>query len=131
MPPLAEDRQEILAVRAVPDRTGQAFQLRLTDVTHAEGNFFRAADLESLPHVDGLDEETRLEKHVRRTRVQPRRAATEVLNPETSAGQVPGVHIGDLELAPSRRLETAGNLDHLPIEEVEPGHSVVRLRLGR
>ena len=58
-------------------------------------------------------------------------AAAHQLDVQLAALEIGAVDVGDLEFAARRRLEAGGDVDHLLVVEIEPGHGPVRLRLLR
>src|SRR4051794_3573267 len=75
--PLFEDLAEVLAVRRLCERIGDARQLLVVDVAHVPGDLFGARDLQVLAALDDLDEARRLEERLVRSGVEPRGAAPE------------------------------------------------------
>jgi hypothetical protein len=78
-PPL-EQAQQILAVAVLLQRLAQGSQLGGIDPAVHVGDLFRAADLESLPRLDGLDELAGLQQGFVRAGVEPGIAAAELLS---------------------------------------------------
>ena len=62
--------------------------------------------------------------------IEPGGAAAEQLDLELAQGEVTRVDVGDLELAPGRGPELAGDVAHPVVVEVEPGDRVVGLGVG-
>ncbi|MCY1417889.1 hypothetical protein D9M71_334340 [compost metagenome] len=63
--------------------------------------------------------------------IQPGIPAPHDLHRQPVLLQVYPVQVGNLQLAPRRRLDIFGNLDHVLVVEVQPGHGIAGLRLGR
>src|ERR1035441_2014195 len=66
-----------------------------------------------------------------RAGIEPGGAAAEQLDLQLTALKIPVIHVRDLQLAARRRRKTGGDIEHLVVIEIEPGHRVVRLRLSR
>ena len=63
--------------------------------------------------------------------VKPRIAAAEPLDMKLAAFEIPLVEIGDLQLAPRRRLHPRGHVGHPLVVEVKPDHREVRWWMAR
>src|SRR5438477_7568133 len=75
------------------------------------------------------DEITRPVQRLEGPRVRP--PAVEDLAGELATPQIPVVDVGDLELAPARRLQGADHVEDLGVVEVDAGDRVVALRSRR
>ena len=100
------------------------------DVAHAVGDLLGAGDLEALALLDRLDEQAGLEQRLVGAGIEPRGAAAQQLDLERAQGEVARVDVGDLELAPGRGPDLAGDVAHPVVVEVEPGDGVVGLGPG-
>ena len=105
--------------------------LRGVDESHPVGDLFQAGDLQPLALLDDLDEVGRLQERLVGAGVQPGHAAAEDLAAELAAAEILAVHVGDLVLAPLRRLQVAGDVEHLVVVEIEADDGVVRPRMRR
>src|SRR5262245_35430998 len=127
-----DEAQQILAVGVVAHGLGDPSDVVRGDQAQIVGNLLETRDHQTLPLFDRLDEGARLEQRLVGAGVEPGDAAAEHLHVERPRVQVGEVDVGDLELAASRRLEPAGDLEHRVVVEVETGHRVRgarRLRL--
>src|SRR2546429_9839893 len=77
---LVEEALEVFAVSGPPQRLGQSGELRAIDEPLAVGDFLRAADLQSLPRLDGLDEVGGREERGMCAGIEPGDAAAEQLD---------------------------------------------------
>src|SRR5690349_19179153 len=102
---LVGEREQILPVLGLLQRAPACAQLIERDESLPERDLLEAADLEALPHLDGLDEVARLQQRVGRASVEPRRSAAEQLERQRAGFHIDPIEIGDLELAARRRLE--------------------------
>ena len=71
------------------------FEGGIVDVPHAPGDFFDAADLQSLPLFDDLDVLRCLHERMVRAGVKPRHAAVHFRHEELARFEVGLVHVGD------------------------------------
>jgi hypothetical protein len=77
------------------------------------------------------DELAGFEHRLVRAGVEPGIAAAHDLDAELPLFEVEPVEVGDFEFAARRGFDLLGQLDNLPIVEVEAGDGVVRFRLLR
>src|SRR5690606_28519872 len=63
--------------------------------------------------------------------VEPGNSPIEELDVQISPIQIDPVDVGDLELASVRRADGRGDIDDILVVDVEAGHRILRLRLGR
>ncbi len=75
------------------------------DETGAKRDLLRAADLESLARLDGLDEHRGAQQRFVRAGVEPGDAAAQHLHAQRLALEICAIDVGDLELAARRRLD--------------------------
>src|ERR1051325_1601620 len=128
---VVQQRQEVLAVRAVAQLFGEAAHAVRIDQPEVIRHLLGARDLQPLPQLHGLDEVRRLQQRFLRAGVEPRVAAAELLDAQLAALEVDAVQIGDLQLAARRRLQRRRELRRAMIVEVPPRHREVRARLLR
>src|SRR5438270_560770 len=112
---------QILSVIRAAERRCQGLELTRVDKAAIEGDLLRARDLEALPFLERSDELRRLDQAVGRAGIEPGIAAAHHLDGQLSAFQIGAVDVGDLKLAAGRWLEVGGDVDHLPVVEIEPG----------
>ena len=117
-----------MAVGGFGDLCGEAAELVGVDIAEAVGDLLGAGDLEALAVLDGLDEVGGVEQGVVGAGIEPGEAAAEDLGAEFAAVEVPGVDVGDFELAARAGLEIAGNVDDLVVVEIDAGDSIAGLR---
>ena len=120
-----------MPVAVLRQRLGKCFELFRRDPALAEGDFFRAGNLEALAFFNGRDELAGFEQAIVGAGVEPGIAATHDFDVELSLLEVEAVEVGDLEFAAGRGLEVAGQIDDLVVVEVEAGDGVVGLGLLR
>src|SRR5690349_13520536 len=99
---------QIFAVFALLDGLDQAREGAVVDEALAPGDLLRAADLQTLPILDRLDELRRAQQAGGRAGVEPGVAAAELLDREPPFFQVVRVDIRDLELAARRTRDRRG-----------------------
>src|SRR3546814_11263601 len=63
--------------------------------------------------------------------VEPRVAAAKLFEVQPALLEIAAVEVGDFQFAARRRLERGSEVAGTPVVEVQPGHRVVRARLGR
>ncbi len=122
---------QVLAVAILDQRRSQCFQLLGADPALAEGDFFRAADLQALAGLDGLDEVGGFQQRLVSAGIQPRIATAERFQVEVTLGQIAIVEIGDLQLATRRRLQFGGVRAGVAVVEIQAGDRIVRARVFR
>src|SRR5258706_8891787 len=110
---LGGDAQQILTVIALGQWSGQGGQLPRTDVSLAESDFLRAADLETLTALNHVDEFGSLQQAFMRAGVQPCNPPAHLLHRERSAFQIDAVDVGDFQFPPRRRPEACRYLKHV------------------
>src|SRR3546814_952898 len=66
-----------------------------------------------------------------RARVAPRVAAAKLFEVQPALLEIAAIEVGDFQFAARRRLERGSEAAGTPVVEVQPGHRVVRARLGR
>src|SRR5438093_10567562 len=126
-----EHAQQVLAVRVVAHRLGDALDGARADPAHAIGDLLEAGDHHALPRLDRLDEGGRLQQRLVRAGVEPGHAAPELLDVQAVRAQIRGVDVGDLELAARRGHQPVRHLDHARVVEVESRHRPRRARPRR
>src|ERR1700722_2594986 len=97
--------QEIAPVAVIAHGLGKTADLVLADVTHAIRNLFQTGNFEPLPRFEHVHEGARFQERLVRARVEPGRASSEDLDGEAAGFEIATIEIGDLQLAPRRRLE--------------------------
>src|SRR3546814_9008954 len=95
----------------------------LTDTLFPYTTLFRS--------LDGLDVVRCLQQRLVRARVEPRVAAAKLFEVQPALLEIAAVEVGDFQFAARRRLERGSEVAGTPVVEVQPGHRVVRARLGR
>ena len=65
---------QILPVGALAETADDRLKLTLVDETKIEGDFLGTANLEPLPHFERSHETRRVDKRIRRARIEPREA---------------------------------------------------------
>src|SRR5262249_41238251 len=128
---VVDEPAEIVAVRVVAHGRRETQHVGRGDVAHAKRDLFDARDHQPLPFFQRLDEARRLEQRLVRTRVEPGDSAAQPFDVQVAGAQVREVDVGDLELAPVRRLERGRDVDHSVVVEVETGDRPRRARLRR
>src|SRR3546814_14453832 len=86
---------------------------------------------QALARLDGLDVVRCLQQRLVRARVEPRVAAAKLLEVQPALLEIAAIEVGDFQFAARRRLERGSEVAGTPAVEVQPGHRVVRARLGR
>src|SRR5262249_51986753 len=120
---------QILAVFAVADGLDEFREPCIIDIALAPGDFFGAADLQTLAILHRLDELRGAQQARRRAGVEPGIAAAELLDREPSLLQVLGIDVADLEFAARRARQAPGDVAGIGIVEVESGDRPMRARL--
>ena len=128
---LGQQAQQVLAITILGQRLGECLELFRRDPALAEGDFFRAGDLEALALLDGGDELAGFEQAVVGAGVEPGVAAAHDLDVELALFEVEAVEVGDFQFTARRGLEVAGEVDDLVVVEVEAGDGVVGFGLLR
>src|SRR5215210_1537711 len=122
---------EIGGIGGVAELCGAGEHLVGGHVTLVERDLLEAHDLEALAVLDGADERRRLLKHLVGPGIEPRKAAAEALDAQVPAIEIGLVDVGDFELAPARRSDGRGDIEHVIVVIIEAGDRPVGLRPGR
>src|SRR5262249_18729063 len=109
---------QILAVFAVADRLDEFREPCIIDISLSPGDFFGAADLQTLAILHRLDELRGAQQARRRAGIEPSIAAAELLDREPSLLQVLGIDVADLELAARRARQAPGDVAGVGIVEI-------------
>ena len=88
-----------MPVAVLGKRLGECFELFRRDPALAEGDFFRASDLEPLALFDGSDELAGFEQAVVGAGVEPGIAAAHDFDVELALFEVAAVEVGDFQFA--------------------------------
>jgi len=99
-------------------------QLRILDPAFAPGDFFGAADFETLALFDGFDEAGGLEQGFMRAGVEPGGASAENVDAQCAFGEVAIVEIGDLEFAAGGGALLARVARGVAVVEIQSRHCV-------
>ena len=122
---------EVLAVGALAVTIRGLHELVARDPTILEGDLLHDRDRQTLRTLHGTHELPRLEQRIHRTGIQPRVTTTQRTHIQHARIQIHAVQIRDLQLATRARLHPLRVLDHVLVVEIQAGHRVMRLRMGR
>ncbi len=125
------ERHEILSIAAFPGPLRQLVEGVERNVSEPECDLFRACQARALPLLEDLDVLAGLQQRGMGSCVEPSEAAAHDLDEKLSLLHVDAVHVGDLELAPRRRLDRSRNVGDLIVIEIQPSDRVAGFRLGR
>src|SRR5689334_3250948 len=123
--------EQVPTVVGLRERCGERTQAIRVDEAHPVRNLFDGADEESLSLLDDRDVVRRVQQRLMRARIEPGNATPQNLDVEAACLEIALVHVGDLELAPRRRVEAARDAHDVVVVVVETDHRVVRSRVGR
>lgn len=122
---------EVLAVRALAVTIRGLHELVARDPTVLVGDLLHDRDWQTLRTLHGTHELTSLKQRIHRTGIQPRVATTQRTHVQHASVQVHAVQIRDLQLATRARPDLFRVFDYMLVVEVQAGHRVMRLRMGR
>src|SRR5262245_56303530 len=108
---IVQQAAQVLAVGVVLHGVGDAQDVDGADQAQLVGDLLDARDHEPLPLLDGLDERRGLQERLVSAGVEPGDAAAQLLDVQRASGEVRGVGVGDLELAPRRGPERGRDVD--------------------
>src|SRR6185369_4523368 len=123
-----EHAQQVLAVRVVAHRLGDALDVGRADPAHAVGDLLETRHHQSLARLDRLDEGRGLQQRLMGAGVEPGHAAAELLDVQRPGPQVRGIDVGDLQLAARRGRQPGGDVHHPRVVKVEARHRPRRAR---
>src|SRR5206468_5573079 len=89
-------------------------------------NLFDARHHQTLALLDRLDVVVRLQQRLVGAGIEPRDTARQLFDVQLTAFEIGAVDVGDLELAPGRRLQRGGDVDDLIVVEIQPRYCIRR-----
>jgi len=74
------------------------------DVSHTPSDLLRTANFQALPGFDCMDKLRRVKEALKRSGIQPRYSAMQLLDPQFPSLQIDPINVADLKFAPGRGL---------------------------
>ena len=122
---------EMLAVGALAVALCGLHELVARDPAVLVGDLLHDRDWQTLRTLHGTHELTRLKQRIHRTGIQPRVTTPQRAHVQHARIQIHTVQVSDLQLTTRTRLHPLRVLDHVLVVEIQAGHRVMRLRMGR
>src|SRR6266581_2977987 len=106
------NQTQIVAVFVLWQSIDNCRKLRLSDETHAEGDFLETCDFQSLSMFDSRDVIAGLKQSGLRARIEPGHAAAEQFHVQLLAFEVKQIQIRNLEFTARRRAQRSAKLNN-------------------